>query len=1644
MKLNEPRSRSLRPKSLLRGLWIFGLLAPIILTGSAAASEIFDIYVLRKGDGVEVTGAMQAHHIDHFSVINGGSMELVESRAAPDEDPGTRITQGGDFSTYSQLTQSVDGDYLTFMGRSAELGGSGGETDHVVGIFDLEAGTFDTSTRVVADDLDQRGGRGFRGGITTDGNDIWFTGRNQRAWYTTRGSTTAQDIGQNWQYNLIGIHEGDLYISRRAGSTHGLHRWDGLPTEEPTDEAARLADLGTGWDNDNGQYGDFAFVGDYLFVTTTHHGMADHIAVFENDGPDVWNWMEGPRQALFDTIEGVPHLAAAVDRDDYVQLVYTNEGGGEDNSLYSVIWDLETETFGTPVHLADAGTGYTFAGVVGVPVETDEVVPLTLASEHAGTDPEAGIYGFAPGTEITATAPEEVALPGGLLSQVTGWTGTGSVPAEGTGDSVTFTLNEASTLEWQWETLAAPAEPLVEYDLTGSTGDTQPATGFADGINPLEITVGPGVNPSGLANGFSSNGWAPRDSFDRETAINNGDYLQFGFEVEEGRAFLTTLDTALRRSAFNGPMFFEWQYSLDGFATEGVTIVPNGEIWDNIDWEPEASYVHGTDTFEWADGVFVYRGRNSGGPDRSVVIDYNYMTRDVTMQGANNVPGNPIPTIDLRGIPDLQGVPAGTTVTFRLYAWGNESTTDTNSLAFGRFDGPAVGGAVVGDDQLPLTVISDRPDTDPLPGIHRFPENSEITASAAEEVLEGEDVRHNLEGWKRSSGAVPPEGDDESITFTLNDPTTLDWRWLTEHRLSVGAEGNGAVGVQRTIPVPVLGFNFAPYTREDSLNQDEVGVPASTVDDRLEPSTIMRGSGILSRNLAPGGMSSDNWNGTPSFDSAVAQDKYLEFNVTPASGQSVDLHSIFIPYRYSQTAAHSIALVYSFDNFETFTMVESLRIQDQASGTQVDRHLFLLPEDERLQDMTEEVRFRIYGWGGTGAGSGTFALFNERGAFLDDMFVFGGASESSSVVGNGSEEFWFALEAHIRAEAQPAADSVFTGWSGGFFNNNPVLSGLTMSRPLGFTGNFATDSDGDGIPDFWKERFFGDIDNPDAAAGEDPDGDGADNLEEYLRGTDPTVPDELLAGDTIPFSPWENVQRDPEVPGNWVVEDFGDGFIGAWESSNDNRSALDPFRADGESVQAVAEVSFEGPRLILRDVVWEEEWKDATLETIISVGDDDGNMLYFRYQDELNWYRVTISGESNGSSRPDIGVSVQKRVDGEYTELVPPDLAIATDPTDTDWFKRIRVRVEQDGADFTIRIEGWDVFLDPPDWNPDFVFEETITDTDHEYGRAGIGTWAQGGFPDSADWNPVDAGALFETFTVTMDDSVVYDQDWEALPQGDELPANWDNAFAGTGFEGNWRMSAHGTIAQMSAVGAPTSGTEETPAADADGPVLLAPSIDDASTYVLNMGFHPFRTGASGFVFDYIDEDNFGRVLFSNVLGEVAQSVPSGVVVSRKIDGVWTDLFIGDRTFVYDLAQPFHVTFSRAGENYVMTVQEIDNSEPIYRWDWEDGSAPGTTGRHGFASWQTDNSHFLYSDVFGVLTVPGEGLEVTGIEVGVGTITLQVENLPSTEPYNVQRTTDLNAGDWQTVDTNQTGSTWTGEVPEGEDRVFWRLVRVAD
>lgn len=87
------------------------------------------------------------------------------------------------------------------------------------------------------------------------------------------------------------------------------------------------------------------------------------------------------------------------------------------------------------------------------------------------------------------------------------------------------------------------------------------------------------------------------------------------------------------------------------------------------------------------------------------------------------------------------------------------------------------------------------------------------------------------------------------------------------------------------------------------------------------------------------------------------------------------------------------------------------------------------------------------------------------------------------------------------------------------------------------------------------------------------------------------------------------------------------------------------------------------------------------------------------------------------------------------------------------------------------------------------------------------------------------------------------------------------------------------------------------------------------------------------------------------------------------------------------------------------------------------------------------NAHLAETGHQLILAPLDEGeLTINGLERAGDGVLLQVENA-SQLPYDVERTSTLGVAGWETVATSETGATWTGSLPSGFTRAFWRLHR---
>jgi hypothetical protein len=108
----------------------------------------------------------------------------------------------------------------------------------------------------------------------------------------------------------------------------------------------------------------------------------------------------------------------------------------------------------------------------------------------------------------------------------------------------------------------------------------------------------------------------------------------------------------------------------------------------------------------------------------------------------------------------------------------------------------------------------------------------------------------------------------------------------------------------------------------------------------------------------------------------------------------------------------------------------------------------------------------------------------------------------------------------------------------------------TTTTALITLGDRSASSFNDGIPDSWRLRYFGSIYNILSQASADADGDGANNLQEYLAGTDPTDPKSVLRVGTQQSDSTQSqdcVVRWPSVAGkNYIIERSPSVFAPTW------------------------------------------------------------------------------------------------------------------------------------------------------------------------------------------------------------------------------------------------------------------------------------------------------------------------------------------------------------------------------------------------------------------------------------------------------------------------------------------------------------------
>jgi hypothetical protein len=86
------------------------------------------------------------------------------------------------------------------------------------------------------------------------------------------------------------------------------------------------------------------------------------------------------------------------------------------------------------------------------------------------------------------------------------------------------------------------------------------------------------------------------------------------------------------------------------------------------------------------------------------------------------------------------------------------------------------------------------------------------------------------------------------------------------------------------------------------------------------------------------------------------------------------------------------------------------------------------------------------------------------------------------------------------------------------YGNDPA-NWFVAAPTAGRANPVPVDADSDGLPDAWEIQYFGSISDLRATPGADPDGDGFNNLQEYVAGTNPLDSNSSLRFDSVECSP---------------------------------------------------------------------------------------------------------------------------------------------------------------------------------------------------------------------------------------------------------------------------------------------------------------------------------------------------------------------------------------------------------------------------------------------------------------------------------------------------------------------------------------------
>ena len=547
---------------------------------------------------------------------------------------------------------------------------------------------------------------------------------------------------------------------------------------------------------------------------------------------------------------------------------------------------------------------YAYNGPTVTPVQR----LLTVSSAHDSPNPPNGNWYYNDGYNVWATVTSPVS-EGGYLWTCTGWTGTGSVPSSGSGNSVQFSITQTSSITWNWQ------GSILQHTLTVSSAHDSPVPSngqhvYNDGQSVTCSVTSPVTEGSTV---WTCTGWSGSGS-----VPSSGSGTSVSFTITQDASITWNWQgTPVQRSlivnsAHDSPVPSTGSHtynngdsvicSVTSPVTEGST------IWTCTGWSGTGSV---PSSGSGTSVTFTITQDSS--------ITWNWqgapLQRTLTVSSAHDSPN---PSVGAHYYSDGSSVTCTVTspVTESGTVWTCTSWSGAGSVPSSG-SGTSVSFTITQDSsitwnwygthvQRALIVNSAHDSPVPGTGLHTYNDGDSVSCSVTSPVTEGSTI-WTCTGWS-GSGSVPSSGSGTSVLFTITQDSTITWNWQgtpVQRRLAVSSAHDS--------PNPGVG---------DHYYSDSSSVTCSVTSPVTESGTIWICIGWSGTGSVPSSGSGTTVTFTITQDSSITWTWALAYSATivaHCNTESVDV-SVGILMDNSPTGFYTPHTFTSLTGTHTFTV----------------------------------------------------------------------------------------------------------------------------------------------------------------------------------------------------------------------------------------------------------------------------------------------------------------------------------------------------------------------------------------------------------------------------------------------------------------------------------------------------------------------------------------------------------------------------------------------------------------------------------------------------------------------------------------------------------------------------------------------------